>query len=83
MEKQEIIKQLKDIINNELELGIGADMNETTGLLEIGIDSIALMSLFVYTEERFNFVVGEDALLGKNLHSLGDIAEYISSRVKA
>lgn len=56
MNKDNIILLIEEILNNELELNINNIEPDKT-LLELGIDSISLMSLIVYLEEKLSIEI--------------------------
>lgn len=79
--KEKILERLIEIVKEELDLGSDSDISGETSLFDIGVDSIALMSIIVYTEEEFNYEAEETALIGNQFKCLMDIADYISSKV--
>jgi acyl carrier protein len=81
MSVNEIIIELADIIEKELNIAVPEDVNRQTLLSELGIDSIAMMALWVYAEEKFSYETDEDALVGDQVNSIGDIAEYIHKKI--
>lgn len=56
MNKDETMIMIKEILNSELELNI-SDVNSENTLLELGIDSIILMTLIVYLEDRLSIEI--------------------------
>jgi acyl carrier protein len=54
---------------------------DDTSLLETGIlDSLSLLRLVVYVEERFGIAVGDSDLLPENFASVDAICTYIRAR---
>jgi acyl carrier protein len=54
---------------------------DDTSLLETGIlDSLSLLRLVVYLEERFGIAVGDTDLLPENFSSVNAICAYIRER---
>jgi acyl carrier protein len=74
--KQLVLDKIISIVRDELELK-GSDIDENSTLFELGIDSILLMSIIVYTEEEFQYEAEEDALIGDSFKRVGDIVDYI------
>jgi acyl carrier protein len=80
MTTEEIVREIKGIMAEKLNMEPGVAITAETRLLELGIDSIALMTLWVYLEEKFNFTAEEDVLFTAVFDTIGDIAEYVSSK---
>lgn len=81
MNKNEIMVELTGILQEDLALELPADFSENTLLTELGVDSITMMSLWVYAEEKFLYETDEDALVGDQFETIGDIAEYILNKI--
>ena len=81
MTMQEILAGITGIMSEKLNLDPGIAITEESRLLELGIDSIALMTLWVYLEEKFNFTAEEDVLFTAVFETIGDIAKYVSLKV--
>ncbi|AJQ26588.1 acyl carrier protein [Pelosinus fermentans] len=82
MSLKEVVNQLENIIREELRLGEGMKITYDTTLEEIGVDSITMMQLLVFIEERFGFEFGEDALLRGNMMCIHDLVDYILPRIQ-
>ena len=80
---ESITKSIVSIISDELQIGEGIEIKKDSKLIEIGVDSIALMMLLVFIEEQYNFETDEDVLIGEGFDSIGDIAEYVYSKINA
>ena len=59
MDRADVLKTIKNIINDSLDLNI-EEIKEDTLLIIIGIDSIAMMSLIIYLEEEYNIEINFD-----------------------
>ena len=81
MKKEEIMDTLIKILKDDIELEIPACVMDETTLDELGLDSISMMSLWVYAEEHFSYETDEDALVGDQFITIGDIAEYIEKKI--
>ena len=56
-------------------------LSDETSLLETGIlDSLSLLRLVVYLEERFGIMVGDTDLLPENFASVEAICAYLRAR---
>lgn len=76
-----ISRNIAKIVINELLISSELQIDKDTKLIEIGVDSVALMMLLVFIEEQYGIEIGEDALIGEGFDSLGDIAEYVYSKL--
>lgn len=56
MKREEIVNLTKNILNDELNICMN-DIFEEKTLLELGIDSISLMTLIVYIEDRLSIEI--------------------------
>ena len=79
METTEIIKILKQFITAELvPNGDAKEIKENQSLLERGIiDSLGIMKLLAYIEEKFQIKVSDEELIPENFETLSAIAELI------
>lgn len=76
-----IVENIANLITNELNTGNGLNITRDTRLIEAGVDSVALMMLFVLLEEQYGFETDEDALVGEDLTTVGNLADYVYKRV--
>ena len=74
---ENIIKEISNFINTEINKGNPIEITNETNLIEVGIDSIALMMLIVFLEEKYDFEAGEDALTSKKFNKIEDVVKYI------
>lgn len=63
MEKKTIENTILSIINEELDIDSDLNVELVSRLESVGIDSIAMMALWVFIEEKFHFNVDEDVLI--------------------
>jgi acyl carrier protein len=77
---------MESIINDYISREIVQDpgllpLSNETSLLEEGIlDSLSLLRLVVFVEERFKITVGEADLLPENFASVSTISSYLRAR---
>jgi len=78
--------QMESIVNDYISREIVQDpallpLSNETSLLEEGIlDSLSLLRLVVFLEERFQITVGEADLLPENFASVNTICAYLRAR---
>ncbi|MCL6588816.1 MAG: hypothetical protein K6U80_02580 [Firmicutes bacterium] len=82
MTSQEIVKEISEIMREKLNMDPQGAITEESRLLDLGIDSIALMTLWVYLEEKFGFTAEEDVLFTAVFDTIGDIAKYVLTKVE-
>ncbi|VEN73215.1 Acyl carrier protein [Candidatus Desulfarcum epimagneticum] len=78
-----VIKKLKKIIAEELDVNLTADeIDENASLFEdgLGLDSIVIVELIALAEERFGFLLSEDELNPESFTSLRVFADVIASK---
>lgn len=81
MEKKIIEDAILCIIKEELEIGCNQKIDLFSELTSIGVDSIALMTLLVFIEERFDFTVDEDILISNRFIKINDIVDYVQEKL--
>lgn len=79
MQMTEIIKSLKQFIKEELVPNFDPDeLKENESLLERGvIDSMGIMKLLAFIEEKFQVKVSDEELIPENFETLSSIADLI------
>lgn len=82
MKSLEIIKILKQFITEELVPNSDAnELKENQSLLERGIiDSLGIMKLLAFIEEKFQVKVSDEELIPEHFETLSTIAELISQK---
>jgi len=82
MRTTEIIKILKQFITEELAPNYDAnELKENQSLLERGIiDSLGILKLLAFIEEKFQVKVSDEELIPENFETLSTIAELISQK---
>jgi acyl carrier protein len=81
-----VVAQVETVINDYISRELVQDpallpLGDETSLLESGIlDSLSLLQLVVYLEERFGIIVGDADLLPENFASVEAICAYLRSR---
>lgn len=81
MEKRIIQDIIFHLIKEELDIGIDQNVGVTSKLSSIGIDSIAMMTLLVFIEERFSFTVDDDVLISNRFITVNDIVNYVDEKI--
>lgn len=72
MNKLEIAEYIVKVIREELEFAVPLKIVDETRLDELGVDSIALMTIGVYLEEKFNVDLSRRFFLDKPV-TIGDL----------
>ncbi len=80
----EIVETLKQILADEMDLGLVRDqIDATVPLLEegLGLDSIVIVELIASVEERFDFEFQDSDLREANFESLEALATIVAQRI--
>ena len=80
----EIVETLKQILADEMDLGLVRDqIDATVPLLEegLGLDSIVIVELIASVEERFDFEFQDSDLREANFESLEALATVVAQRI--
>lgn len=80
MTKNEIYLKLKNIIYQNFLDDKTIQISEETLLIAVGIDSVALMTLFVLLEEEFDFLVNEEDIF-LEISTLNDLINYVQNKI--
>ena len=64
MSTQKIVEVIANIIVEKLNLSRDIPITAETGIIELGLDSIAMMTLWVYLEDHYGFEADEDVIVG-------------------
>ena len=76
----QIEREVREFISKELARELGTVENDDS-LLEAGvIDSLGVLSLVSFIEQRYRIVVTEDEMMPENFDSIEAIAGFIARR---
>lgn len=81
VDKKTIESKILSIINEELDIDSNLNVKLESKLESIGIDSIAMMTLWVFIEEKFHFNVDEDILISTRFIIVNDIVDYVDEKI--
>lgn len=83
MDKKRFINDVEHILEKELEI-ININLNENSVFEDIGIDSIALMTIIVSLESIYNCEIGFniDILKKRTQATLNDLYEMVEKSLK-
>lgn len=82
---ESIVKQLKEIIVNKLDVNLTYDdIDENVSLYEdgLGLDSIAIVDLIVLIEKDFAVSIEDDELNAGLFKNLNTLADFIQTKIK-
>ena len=84
-ESEAIIAVLKEIISDDLNVGVPIDEIDPDASLEhdLKIDSVAMVELIAAIESRFEFSFQDSDLVASSFANLGALAGIIAKRVAA
>lgn len=70
-------ERIKEIVMNVLELTEDVELNESTDLQGLGLDSMTCVEVVVNLEEEFGISVDEEDLLVENMASIEQIEKLV------
>ncbi len=79
-EQANIEAQLRDLLARRLRFERAATVDGEASLLDLGLDSTAIMSLVVGIEERFGIEIPDRDITLDNFSSLGTITRYVAGQ---
>lgn len=77
----DIEKRVKEIIAEQLGLGIEEVSNESSYVDDLGADSLDVVELVMALEEEFDIEISDDEL--EKIRTVQDTVDYIKQHVKA
>ncbi|MBD5534791.1 MAG: acyl carrier protein [Lachnospiraceae bacterium] len=81
MEKEQIVKKVKEIIISSLDLKIQPEEIVGEDLInEVGINSIDALEIFVWIENEFDIEIEDEDLSDQLIASVDGLADYIIKR---
>lgn len=83
MMKENILKEIQEILTNKLSVNIEHDITYETSLLKdgLGLDSVMLLELIIEMELSFDIELDEDELTVEYFGCLDKIIELIQSKI--
>ena len=66
-----------DVDNILAEMNIMDEMDETTELSDLGIDSIQMLEMIVRIEDQFNIEIDDEDLIGENFETIGSVIKML------
>jgi acyl carrier protein len=74
----DIRRDVRAFLQNDLSRDL-TDVDDSTSLLQAGVlDSLGVMQLVAFLQERFDLVVADDDLVPENLESVDAIATFVA-----
>lgn len=75
---ESIVANLTEKLRSEFKLK--ADLADTTDVLNLGLDSLDVMSYIFFIEETYDITINEDNIEDSGLLVIGNTANYILSK---
>lgn len=72
---------IRDYIRDELNVGDGGSLTDETPLWGGVIDSVGLMSLITFIEERFGVEIDDEELTSTHFGTVSNIAALVDQKV--
>jgi len=72
---ESVVETLKTKLQTESK--ITKDLTDATNVLELGLDSLDVMSYIFYIEETYDLKIDDDKLEDNNFMIIGETANYI------
>ena len=79
-----VIETVRDYLGTELRIAQAGDLDPELPLVQRGvIDSIELMQIVLFLENRYKITIDETEVLPSNLRSLSTIQDFVSAKMSA
>ena len=80
---KEIARLIREFINEHYLFGYAEDeFSDDTSLLEHGVlDSMGILELITFIEEKFGIRVSDEEILPENLDSISGISRFVSRKL--
>ena len=83
MDKQAIAGKIKEFLETEFQ-GLGAELTETTNLLEdFFVDSFGVINTVMFLESAFEIEIDRGDINGENFESIETLTAFVAERVAA
>ena len=85
MTESTIQEQIKNMISNEVLVGVSVDEigDDASLISDLNLDSIQMLALITGLESEFNLVLEDDDLDLENLSTVNRIAEFVRAKLIA
>ena len=85
MTSEQIVEMLVDILVRDLGIDVPRERIHTSALLQedLGLDSVALLSLIAAVEKRLGFELADAVLQPSTFRTVGSVAEGIAASIAA
>ena len=85
MTESTIQDQIKNMISNEVIVGVSVDEigNDVSLISDLNLDSIQMLALITGLESEFNLVLEDDDLDLENLSTVNRIAAFVEGKLQA
>lgn len=75
--EKELLGCVSEILSRENAQDIGPD----TLLVELGLDSLGLVEIFVFIEKRYNLRLLDSGITRQDMETISSLARYIAARI--
>lgn len=82
--KEEMVKEIQDLVVTKLELKLEQDLTLETSFLKdgLGLDSVMLLELIIELELLYDIELDEDEVTVEHYSCLGKLIELIQSKLE-
>lgn len=81
MTTEQIEQELAGCVAPMIGLDSASEVDVTAHLMELGLDSLGLVEIFVFIEKRFKLKLLDAGITRKDMESLRALAAYISGKL--
>jgi len=76
--------EIRTFLSENFPLSASGTLDREQSLVESGvIDSLGVLELVEFVEEKYDFRIPEEELLPENLDSIGNISRFIENKLRA
>ena len=80
-EKEQILRQLKQILIDDLFVSIPEnEIKPEDTLQDLGVDSVGLVELTMLLEEKYGIKINSDEVIRENFRTLDQVSDYIVAK---
>ena len=84
VEKDELIKVVREFINDNFFFENDGEIKEETSFLESGIiDSTGILELIAFLEKKYGISVDDEEIIPENLDSLKSLVNFLQRKLAA
>ncbi|PHS07370.1 MAG: acyl carrier protein [Blastopirellula sp.] len=82
--KETILTDIRDFIFSQFPIATQQNISDDTSLIDQGIiDSMGVLEIVTFIEEKYTIILDDDEMLGDNFHSIDALSKFVHSKLNS